>query len=166
MIASLAITLFALTTIIILSYFILLLYTVLSSVSLCFYFTFICKTPASYHCDVPVHSLCSYFDSIHSLFTWSQVKIFGGYTRWAMDLPAPDSKVPAAQYLTTIDTAIRFATGQNSGPVHLNCQFRDPLGPATREWDPCILQVFTSPLFIVCLGMIYTSYWSWINQIV
>ncbi|GMH33012.1 hypothetical protein BSKO_00846 [Bryopsis sp. KO-2023] len=61
--------------------------------------------------------------------TIDQVKIFGGYVRWFQDLPAPSSSVPFRMLLTTVDTAVRTATGNPRGPVHLNFQFREPLAP-------------------------------------
>lgn len=70
-----------------------------------------------------------------------QVKIFGSYVRWAVDLPPPDDAMPARVVLSTIDTAVRHAKGNLAGPVHLNCQFREPLTPATVDWSRTCLQV-------------------------
>ncbi len=82
--------------------------------------------------------------------TIDQVKIFGNYARWSVDLDAPNDLVPARVALTTMDTAFRAATGGvatcgmggvegvpsgRPGPVHINCRFRDPLVPQTREWN-------------------------------
>eukprot|EP00873_Tetraselmis_striata_P011091 jgi/Tetstr1/431355/TSEL_021046.t1 len=68
--------------------------------------------------------------------TIDQVKIFGGYTRWHADLPAPCSEIPIRTVVTAIDQAVRMAQGSNPGPVHLNFQFREPLAPAAVPWDP------------------------------
>lgn len=73
--------------------------------------------------------------------TIDQVKIFGGYTRWAVDVPPPDPTVPVRALLTTTDAAVRFATGTPSGPVHINCQFREPLAPNVAEWPKSLLKV-------------------------
>ncbi len=73
--------------------------------------------------------------------TIDQVKIFGGYTRWDVDLPPPDHVVPLRALLTTTDAALRFATGTPPGPVHINCQFREPLAPAVADWPQALLQV-------------------------
>ena len=71
-----------------------------------------------------------------------QVKLFGGYTRWAFDLPTPHDHTPARMALTTADTAVRWATQKGlEGPVHLNCPFREPLTPRTASWDRSVLQV-------------------------
>jgi isochorismate synthase/2-succinyl-5-enolpyruvyl-6-hydroxy-3-cyclohexene-1-carboxylate synthase/2-succinyl-6-hydroxy-2,4-cyclohexadiene-1-carboxylate synthase/O-succinylbenzoate synthase len=69
-----------------------------------------------------------------------QVGIFGGYTRWAADIQPPSDTIPARTMLTTIDTAVRRATGERPGPVHLNCQFREPLAPVPVPWDERCLQ--------------------------
>ncbi len=68
--------------------------------------------------------------------TVDQVKLFGAFARWFFDLPCPSTSVPAEMLLTTVDYACRRAT---NGPVHLNCMFREPLGPqpdgaATERW--------------------------------
>lgn len=56
--------------------------------------------------------------------TIDQVNIFGRYTRWFADLPAPalDQNEPFIR--TTIDYAVHRAF---NGPVHLNCMFGEPL---------------------------------------
>jgi 2-succinyl-5-enolpyruvyl-6-hydroxy-3-cyclohexene-1-carboxylate synthase len=61
--------------------------------------------------------------------TIDQVKIFGNYVRWHIDLPCPDEHIPAQMPLTTIDQAIMQARLKPSGPVHINCMFREPLEP-------------------------------------
>lgn len=61
-----------------------------------------------------------------------QVKIFGGYVRWFFDLPCPATEISPRFVLGTVDQA--FAQAQ-TGPVHLNCQFREPLAPSIRPYD-------------------------------
>lgn len=61
-----------------------------------------------------------------------QLKIFGGYVRWFFDLPCPDEKISPRFVLTTIDHAFARAA---VGPVHLNCQFREPLAPIHEAFD-------------------------------
>ncbi|MGD2168769.1 MAG: 2-succinyl-5-enolpyruvyl-6-hydroxy-3-cyclohexene-1-carboxylic-acid synthase [Chlamydiota bacterium] len=53
-----------------------------------------------------------------------QVKIFQNFTRWQADIPCPTSSIT----LNYIKSLISFAVEKTrSGPVHLNCQFREPL---------------------------------------
>ncbi|KAK9785594.1 hypothetical protein WJX73_010853 [Symbiochloris irregularis] len=70
-----------------------------------------------------------------------QVKIFGGYPQWAMDIPPPNVNTRARVALTTVDTAMRWATCSTwPGPVHLNCQFEEPLVPRPAQWSTSVLQ--------------------------
>lgn len=70
----------------------------------------------------------------------AQVKMFGGYTRWHADLPAPGDALPARTVLSAVDTAVAAARGLPPGPVHLNCQFREPLAPVEAgAWDRACL---------------------------
>lgn len=72
--------------------------------------------------------------------TIDQVGIFGKYVRWEMDLQAPGEEVLVRQFLTAIDNAVRYATSSpDPGPVHLNCQFRDPLNPKVVPWGDRLL---------------------------
>lgn len=71
-----------------------------------------------------------------------KVKMFGGYTRWHADLPAPTDAVPARSLLSSVDHAVRAAAAApRPGPVHLNCQFREPLAPVAAGWSAACLQV-------------------------
>lgn len=73
--------------------------------------------------------------------TIDQVKLFCSYTRWTVDVSPPSPHVPARMTLTTVDTAVRWAMHQPSpGPVHINCQFREPLVPSTQDWPCSVLQ--------------------------
>ena len=65
--------------------------------------------------------------------TIDQPGIFGKYTRWAVDLPAPTDEIAPEMLLTTADQAVHFARRSPPGPVHLNCMFRKPLDPPRRE---------------------------------
>jgi len=62
--------------------------------------------------------------------TIQQFNLYGQYVRWQFDLPCPDEKTPPQMVLTTIDQAVYQAQRSPSGPVHLNCMFREPLAPA------------------------------------
>ena len=61
--------------------------------------------------------------------TIGQPGIFGEYTRWAVDLPAPTDEIAPEMVLTTADQAVHCARRTPPGPVHVNCMFRKPLAP-------------------------------------
>ncbi len=61
--------------------------------------------------------------------TIHQPALYGAYVRWHFDLPCPDENVSLHALLTTIDQLYFRAISERSGPVHLNCMFRDPLAP-------------------------------------
>ena len=67
--------------------------------------------------------------------TIDQVKIFGEYTRWQFDVPAPTPAINPAAVLTTVDQAAYRTRRSPAGPVHLNCMFRKPLAPEAGEHD-------------------------------
>lgn len=65
--------------------------------------------------------------------TTDQVKLFGGFIRYAFDLPAP-SKEPILE--TTVAQAVLSARFPEPGPVQLNCPFREPFfsdRPASKK---------------------------------
>ncbi len=61
--------------------------------------------------------------------TIEQPGIFGRYIRWQFDLPCPAENFPLTALLTTADQAVFRSQYPLAGPVHLNCMFREPLGP-------------------------------------
>lgn len=62
--------------------------------------------------------------------TIDQVKIFGDYARWFVDVPAPEAAVNSDFLRDTAIQAVQMSLGPTAGPVHLNCMFREPLAPA------------------------------------
>jgi 2-succinyl-5-enolpyruvyl-6-hydroxy-3-cyclohexene-1-carboxylate synthase len=69
--------------------------------------------------------------------TIRQENIFGGNTRWNMQLPAPSTEVPLQSLLSAAAYAVAKATGSPKGPVHLNQPFREPLEPESPDFsDP------------------------------
>jgi 2-succinyl-5-enolpyruvyl-6-hydroxy-3-cyclohexene-1-carboxylate synthase len=75
--------------------------------------------------------------------TIDQVKLFGEYVRWFVDLPTPTDEIDPAYVLTTVDQAVYWARRCPAGPVHCNCMFRKPLGPEPdgEDWSESLLQV-------------------------
>ncbi len=61
--------------------------------------------------------------------TIDQTGIYGSYTNWAIDLPAPDIAIKPQYVLSSIDQAFYQATRSPAGPVQINCMFREPLEP-------------------------------------
>jgi len=73
--------------------------------------------------------------------TTVQTQIFGLYARWHFELPCQTDEVKSEFVLTTIDQAVYRTGGTYSGPVHVNCMFREPFLPLsgvnsiTRKWE-------------------------------
>lgn len=65
--------------------------------------------------------------------TMNQVALYGKYVRWSFDFPAPSMEIEPQFVLTTVDQAVYRSLRAPSGPVHLNCQFREPLAPLATE---------------------------------
>ncbi len=62
--------------------------------------------------------------------TIDQIKIFGSYVRWFMDIPCPSSLNSLDRLISAADQSYHLATlPTNEGPVHINCHFDDPLLP-------------------------------------
>ena len=71
--------------------------------------------------------------------TIRQENIFGNYTRWSMQLPAPSTDTPLKALLSTVAYAVAKSLGEPAGPVHLNQPFREPFEPATPDMnDPWV----------------------------
>lgn len=64
----------------------------------------------------------------------NQVNHFGSFVRFTFSLPAPTDNIPARMVLTTIDSAVHWATSLPYGPVHINCPFREPLDDSSDNW--------------------------------
>ncbi|GAB2248413.1 hypothetical protein Droror1_Dr00008295 [Drosera rotundifolia] len=66
----------------------------------------------------------------------NQVNHFGSFVRFFFNLPAPTDHIPARMVLTTVGIAVNRATSPPLGPVHINCQFREPLDNSPEYWLP------------------------------
>lgn len=64
--------------------------------------------------------------------TVDQVKLFGNYVRFAVDLPCPTSATSASYLSSTIAQSVFISDHSPKGPVHLNCMFREPLFSETK----------------------------------
>jgi 2-succinyl-5-enolpyruvyl-6-hydroxy-3-cyclohexene-1-carboxylate synthase len=73
--------------------------------------------------------------------TIRQSKFFGEYVRWSFDLPCPSEEMTPLLVLSTVDQAIHLSTTQPNGPVHLNCQFREPLAPTPKAISSDYLKI-------------------------
>ncbi|XP_050372499.1 protein PHYLLO, chloroplastic isoform X2 [Argentina anserina] len=64
----------------------------------------------------------------------NQVNHFGSFVRFFFSLPAPTDQISARMVLTTLDSAVHWATSSPCGPAHINCAFREPLENSPRKW--------------------------------
>uniref|UniRef100_A0A1D2A6W6 isochorismate synthase n=2 Tax=Auxenochlorella protothecoides TaxID=3075 RepID=A0A1D2A6W6_AUXPR len=64
--------------------------------------------------------------------TIHQPGIFSSYVCWQADLAPPSSAMPPQHLLGSLDRAVAAA---GAGPVHLNVQLREPLGPVPEPWE-------------------------------
>ncbi|XP_028761883.1 protein PHYLLO, chloroplastic-like isoform X1 [Neltuma alba] len=69
-----------------------------------------------------------------------QVNHFGSFVRYFFNLPTPTDQIPAKMVLTTLDSAVHWATATPCGPVHINCPFREPLENSPSEWKSSCLK--------------------------
>lgn len=69
--------------------------------------------------------------------TVRQADVLASLVRHRVDLPCSDPDLSLRAVLSTLDHAVHVAT-QQRGPVHLNLQFREPLGPEPADVPPSI----------------------------
>ncbi|KAG9448639.1 hypothetical protein H6P81_008604 [Aristolochia fimbriata] len=65
----------------------------------------------------------------------NQVNHFGSFVRFFFSLPPPTDQIPARMVLTTLGSAVHFASEAPQGPAHVNCSFREPLENTIKEWS-------------------------------
>ncbi len=70
--------------------------------------------------------------------TADQVKFFGEYVRWSVDLPCPTEEIHNAYIGTTIAQAVFRSMSAPKGPVHLNCMLREPLCTSMQASTPIL----------------------------
>lgn len=83
-----------------------------------------------------------------------QEELFGCYCRDALFLPCPDSDYPLEALLAKIDHII----SNPSGPVHINCPFRDPLIPGASGQSPVGAEVAKKARHLIDTPRPYTVY--------
>ena len=74
--------------------------------------------------------------------TTDQEGIFGAFVRWATNSSAPEPAEHGGRATLLVARAVHWAIGDTErddlaaapGPVHLNLEFRDPLGPDGGSW--------------------------------
>lgn len=86
-----------------------------------------------------------------------QIRLFGQYPNWQIELACPDAAVPQLAYLRqTLKFCWEKALWPVPGPVHINCPFRDPLIPRVDgsiqtlqpDWDEAKFFEAIQPLAI------------------
>ncbi len=93
--------------------------------------------------------------------TIDQCKLYGDYVRHFAELSLPQASLDMLAYLRqTLVHAVHISLNANSGPVHLNFPFRDPLSPMNDSPKPVVdtgtlemaLTVTTRPCEVVSLS--------------
>ncbi len=68
--------------------------------------------------------------------TIDQVNLYGNYVRYHRDLPCPDDLDSPDSLIAALVEAWDASTALPAGPIHLNCQFREPFVPESNcQWD-------------------------------
>jgi 2-succinyl-5-enolpyruvyl-6-hydroxy-3-cyclohexene-1-carboxylate synthase len=75
--------------------------------------------------------------------TIHQPGLFGGFVRYAVDLPCPQDAGALSRLSDVLSEVVAIAMGPQSGPVHLNVPIREPLledsaAEPIHEWDGVI----------------------------
>ena len=85
--------------------------------------------------------------------TCDQVKIFGNYVRWQAEIPAHEPQLSDQWLGTTVAQAVFRSMLPPHGPVHLNCQFREPFfsgekfeTPISTHYEPTHSMIATATL--------------------
>ena len=84
--------------------------------------------------------------------TIDQHKLFGSHVNWFHELAVPEAKIELLAYLRqTIAHAVERAQLPESGPVHLNAPFRDPLAPVADDGTAAKMQAQLGEMFFTHL---------------
>jgi 2-succinyl-5-enolpyruvyl-6-hydroxy-3-cyclohexene-1-carboxylate synthase len=69
--------------------------------------------------------------------TCDQIKFFGAYVRYFVDLPLPDPSLPENFIPNTVAHAVFWAQYPHPGPVQINCPFREPFFSDQKALPSC-----------------------------
>jgi 2-succinyl-5-enolpyruvyl-6-hydroxy-3-cyclohexene-1-carboxylate synthase len=84
-----------------------------------------------------------------------QIKIFQNFTLWHADLPCPDGAL--SEDFVRSQAAYAVFQAKRGGPVHLNCQFREPLFEMPELMKEGVEQPFFSPVLSIDFAAIDQS---------
>lgn len=100
----------------------------------------------AHHCGLPLLLITadrpSELRGVGANQTTDQEGIFGGFVRWATNSAAPSDNERGGRATLLAARAVHWALGNTErddaasapGPVHLNCEFREPLGFDGGPW--------------------------------
>jgi 2-succinyl-5-enolpyruvyl-6-hydroxy-3-cyclohexene-1-carboxylate synthase len=81
--------------------------------------------------------------------TMDQVKLFGGYPLWSVDMAVPEaeaSELAIRNVRATAARAMAVANGLVKGVVHINLPFRKPLEPTSDEANQHVFDADAKPI--------------------
>ncbi|HLF76062.1 MAG TPA: 2-succinyl-5-enolpyruvyl-6-hydroxy-3-cyclohexene-1-carboxylic-acid synthase [Dehalococcoidia bacterium] len=107
----------------------------------------------SYHASVPLVVLTAdrpqELRDLGANQTIDQVRLYGGATKWFVEMPLPEASDSMLRYARMIASrAMSEAVGNFPGPVHLNFPFREPLVPTKTTFVPEKGHTRASGLFV------------------
>ncbi|MEM1172141.1 MAG: 2-succinyl-5-enolpyruvyl-6-hydroxy-3-cyclohexene-1-carboxylic-acid synthase [Cyanobacteria bacterium P01_H01_bin.35] len=97
--------------------------------------------------------------SCHAGQTIDQVKLYGNYPNWQIELSLPSIELKRLEYLRqTVIHGWEKTIFPTSGPVHFNIPFRDPLAPITKPEAIALESKFPQNFFATVQPILTTEY--------